>query len=89
MDGTSVNTKFYQVLDLRQLIKVDDGLFKSKMQTHWVYESKEKANAAAIDLAAKTPGTQVAVMTIDFIYESVVPKVIQKTFNEDGELVNV
>ncbi len=82
-------SKFYQVLDITNPVHVDDGLYKQRQTNAYVYSKRSMAVDNAKTMAAKNPGTQYAVMQIDTVFEAAIPKILEKQFNADGELLNV
>lgn len=58
---------------------------KDYVQTR--YNREVDAQTAAKELAKKEPTVPFAVMGICMIFETTEPKVVQKTFNDAGELV--
>lgn len=64
---------------------VPDASWAKKI-TH-VFTTKAAAEAAAQDVAGKYPKTLFGVFGVTTTFETTTPTVIQKQFNEDGELV--
>jgi len=81
--------RYFLVLNLSQFAVQPRGLISipSKERPGVAYSDLESATRAATELASKNPGEQFAVMAPSQIFEAQVPKIIEKIFNDQGELV--
>lgn len=83
--------RYYLVLNLSQFagpLSLPQGIsIPSKDRPGVAYSDLESATRAATELASKNPGAQYAVMAPSQIFEAQVPKIIEKIFNDQGELV--
>jgi hypothetical protein len=82
-------SKFYQVLDITHAVQIDAELYKAKTPNNYMYATRKMAVDNAKIQAGKQPGTQYAVMAIEAVFEAAIPKIIEKKFTEEGELLNV